>query len=109
MDTNQQMGLADEPVNDEVGKLMGDWFRLAQLGAGARATLKGITEAKDKCMGALPGDDGAKHRYTFIDETGPEPIMYEVSTTPPGEAKNVEFERVPKRRGTIDTREAPRE
>ena len=108
VDTNQQIGLADESVDEKTGKLMSDWQRLAQLGAGARATLKGIKEAKQQVLDALPGDDGAKHRFTYIDETGPEPVMYEVNTTPPGEAKNVEFERVPKRRATIDTREAPR-
>ena len=108
--TDQQLGIQDEPVPPETGILIKEWFDIDALGAQARATLKAISDAKDKAMGALPGDDGGAHRYTWIDEeTGPEPVQYCVNTTPPTPASKVEFTREPKRRGKVDKVEAPRE
>jgi hypothetical protein len=108
VETDQQLGLADEPVAVEVGHLIKDWHELDLQGHNARAILKGIGEAKTKALDALPGDDGAKHRYTWIDEDGEEPVQYVVNTTPATEAKDIEFTRVPKRRATVDKQEAPR-
>ena len=109
VDTNQQIGLQDEPQSPEVGKLMKEWDDLAPMAAQAHATIKAIQVAKDKCMAALPGDDGQKHRYTYIDEeTGPDAVQYIVTTVPPGEAKEVSFTREPGRRGQIEKKEAPR-
>lgn len=108
VDTNQQIGLQDEPQTPEIGKLMKEWDDIAGQGAQAHATIKAIQVAKEKCMAALPGDDGQKHRYTYIDEDGAEPVQYIVTTVPPGEAKDVSFIREPSRRGQIEKREAPR-
>ncbi len=107
--TDQQMGIADEGVPLETGQLIKDWHKLSLLGASARATLKAIQEAKTKALAALPGDDGAKHRYTWIDEDGEEPTQYIVSTVPPGDPSDIKFRREPKRRATVDMREAPRD
>ncbi len=108
VETDQQMGLQDEPQSAEVGVLMKEWDDLTPLAAQAHATLKAIGVAKDKCMAALPGDDGQKHRYTYIDENGAEPVQYIVTTVPPGEPKEVSFTREPGRRGQIEKQEAPR-
>ncbi len=108
VDTNQQIGLQDEPQSPEVGKLMKEWDDLAPLAAQAHATIKAIQAAKEKCMAALPGDDGQKHRYTYIDENGAEPVQYIVTTVPPGESKDISFRREPSRRGQIEKKEAPR-
>ncbi len=106
--TDQQMGLADEPVAAEVGHLIKDWHNLALQGHNARTIIKAIEVAKTKALDALPGDDGGKHRFTWIDEDGEEPVQYVVSTTPPTEPKKIGFTRVPKRRATVDKQEAPR-
>ncbi len=108
VETDQQMGLADEAVAAEVGRLIKDWHALSLQGHNARTIIKAIEVAKTKALDALPGDDGSKHRFTWIDEDGEEPVQYVVSTTPPTEAKDIEFTRVPKRRATVDKQEAPR-
>lgn len=109
VNTDQQLGIQDEPVSAEAGDLMRKWFDIAQQGEQARAALKSIEEAKTKAMDALPRDDGGAHRYTFIDEeTGPEPVQYIVNTTPPTPPSDVSFTREPKRRGKVDKTEAPR-
>lgn len=108
VETDQQLGLADEPVAAEVGALIKDWHDLSLQGHGARAILKATEEAKTKALDALPGDGGAKHRYTWIDEDGEEPVQYVVSTTPPTDPRDIEFTRVPKRRATVDKQKAPR-
>lgn len=109
VETDQQMGLSDEPVGAEVGELIKDWHNLALQGADARTIIKAIGVAKDRAIGALPADDGAKHRFTWIDEDGHEPVQYVVLTTPPVGDKNVSFTRVGSRRATVDKQEAPRE
>lgn len=106
--TDQQMGLADEPVAREVGHRIKDWHDLFLQGHNARVILKAIKEAKTAALDALPGDDGGKHRYTWIDEDGAEPVQYVVATTPAREPSDIEFRRVPKRRATVDKQEAPR-
>lgn len=106
--TDQQMGLADEPVAGEVGALIKDWHDLSLQGHNARTIIKAIEVAKTKALDALPGDDGGKHRYTWIDENGEEPVQYVVNTTPPTEPKDIEFRREPKRRATVGKEEAPR-
>ncbi len=107
--TDQQMGLADEPVAAEVGSLIKDWHDLALQGHNARTIIKAIKVAKTKALDSLPGDDGAKHRYTWIDENGEEPVQYVVNTTPPTAPTDIAFRREPKRRATVDKEEAPRE
>lgn len=105
---DQQIGLADEAVAAEVGKKIKDWHDLSLQGHNARTIIKAIEVAKSAALDALPGDDGAKHRYTWIDEEGEEPVQYVVATTPPTEPKDIEFRREPKRRATVDKQEAPR-
>lgn len=106
--TDQQLGLVDEAVAAEVGHLLKDWHDLDLQGHNARVILKAIKEAKTAALAALPGDDGGKHRFTWIDEDGAEPVQYVVATTPAREPSDVEFTRVPKRRATVDKQEAPR-
>lgn len=107
--TDQQIGLTDEPVSADVGALIKDWHNLALKGPDARVIVKAIDVAKDRALGALPADDGAKHRFTWIDEDGDEPVQYVVLTTPPVADKDIKFTRVGSRRATVDKREAPRE
>jgi hypothetical protein len=106
--TDQQLALADESVAADIGHLIKDWHELSLQGHNARVILKAIEVAKTRALDALPGDDGTKHRYTWIDEDGAEPVQYVVATTPPTEPKDIEFKRVPKRRATVDKQEAPR-
>jgi hypothetical protein len=102
------MGLSDEAQSAEVGALMKDWHDLALKGPDARAVIKQIEAAKDRALDVLPGDDGAKHRYTWIDEDGDEPVQYIVLTTPPTDPKDINFTREPKRRAVVEKQEAPR-
>ncbi len=105
-----QAGLSDEPIADrEVQEAIKGWYELSLLGKAARGTIKDIADAKKAVRDLMPSfEDGVSHRYTFIDETGPEPVQYVVPTRPGPKPKDVAFTRHSQARMSVDQIEAPR-